>query len=282
MSERWQIGACSWSLQVTSTPELERLLQQVELSHTHLALGDPHHASWVEDDATFIEAVAKASFTPTAAMLAFPGEDYTTPATIQKTGGFSDPALRDERLDLVTWGAAKAKALGLTIMSVHAGFLPDIGSPDRTAFIDCLRRALDIAAAQDVTLAFETGQETATLLRATLDELDHPHAKVNFDPANMLLYNKGNPIEAVQILGPDIVHVHVKDAKVPLEEGQWGAEVPLGEGQVSMADYLDALAEVGYTGSLAIEREVGDQAARIRDVQAGAELLKQLIAQRTV
>jgi sugar phosphate isomerase/epimerase len=278
MSQRWQIGACSWSIQVRSIPELERLLAQLGLSHTHLALGDPHHASWVEDDATFIKSVEKASFTATAAMLAFPGEDYTTPATIQKTGGFSDPALRDERLKLVTWGAGKAQALGLSIMSVHAGFIPEVGSPERTAFIDCLRRALDISAEHQVTLAFETGQETAALLRATLDELDHPRAKVNFDPANMLLYNKGNPIEAVRILGPDIVHVHVKDAKVPSQEGEWGEEVPLGEGQVSMTAYLDVLAEVGYSGSLAIEREVGDQAARVRDVQTGADLLRRLTA----
>ncbi len=281
MTERWQIGACSWSLQVQSVPELERLLDQIGLSHTHLALGDPHHASWEEDDATFIERVNQASFTVTAAMLAFPGEDYTTPATIQKTGGFSDPALREERLELVKWGAAKAKALGLSIMSVHAGFLPEVGSSERGPFLDCLRRALDISADQGVTLAFETGQETASLLRATLDELNHPYAKVNFDPANMLLYNKGNPIEAVRILGPDIVHVHAKDANVPLEEGQWGAEVPLGEGQVSIPDFLDVLDEVGYTGALAIEREVGDQAARLRDVKAGAELLQRLIAERT-
>lgn len=278
MSQRWQIGACSWSIQVRSIPELERLLAQLGLTHTHLALGDPHHASWVEDDATFIKSVEKASFTATAAMLAFPGEDYTTPATIQKTGGFSDPVLRDERLKLVTWGAGKAQALGLSIMSVHAGFIPEVGSPERTAFIDCLRRALDISAEHEVTLAFETGQETAALLRATLDELDHPRAKVNFDPANMLLYNKGNPIEAVRILGPDIVHVHVKDAKVPSQDGEWGEEVPLGEGQVSMTAYLDVLAEVGYSGSLAIEREVGDQAARVRDVQTGADLLRRLTA----
>ncbi len=279
MSEQWQVGVCSWSLQVGSIPELERLLEQLGLSHTHLALGDPHHASWAEDDATFIKSVQKAAFIPTASMLAFPGEDYTTPATIQQTGGFSDPTLREERLELVAWGSRKTKALGLTIMSVHAGFIPEVGTAERSAFIDCLRRALDIAAEQEVTLAFETGQETASLLRATLDELDHPRAKVNFDPANMLLYNKGNPIDAVRILGPDIVHVHVKDANVPTEEGQWGAEVPLGEGQVSMSSYLAALAEVGYSGALAIEREVGDQAARIQDVQAGANLLKQLTSQ---
>jgi L-ribulose-5-phosphate 3-epimerase len=280
MSERWQIAACSWSLQVQSIPELERLLAEIGLQHTHLALGDPHHASWEEDDATFIDRVAAAPFTATAAMLGFPGEDYTSPATIQKTGGFGDPSTRQERLELVKWGAAKAKALGLSIMTVHAGFIPEQGSVERIAFLDCLKQALDDSAEQDVVLAFETGQETASLLRATLDELNHPMAKVNFDPANMLLYNKGNPIEAVRILGPDIVHVHAKDARVPEQEGQWGAEVPLDEGQVSMANFLDVLEEVGYSGPLAIEREVGDQAGRVRDVRAGADVLKRLIAAR--
>ncbi len=280
MAERWQIGVCSWSLQVRSIPELERLLGELGISSTHLALGDPHHASWLEDDETFITSVEKASFKASAAMLGFPGEDYTTPDTIKRTGGFADPALREERLELVRWGAAKARALGLDVMTVHAGFIPDLGDADRESFLACLRQALDTAAAQGITLAFETGQETASLLRATLDELDRPNAKVNFDPANMLLYDKGDPIEAIRILGPDIVHVHAKDAKVPTQAGAWGEEVPLGQGQVGMAAFLDALAEVGYQGAVAIEREVGDQAARVRDVRAGAEVLRELIAQR--
>jgi len=278
MIDGWEIGVCSWSLQVTSIPELERLLAEVGAERTHLALGDPHHASWVEDDETFITSVKKAAFSPSAAMLAFPGEDYTSPATIRKTGGFGDPALREERLELVKWGAEKAKALGLDIMSVHAGFLPEKGDPGRTDFLDCLKRALDIAGEKGITLAFETGQETALLLRETLDELDRPNAKVNFDPANMLLYKKGNPIEAVRILGKDIVHVHVKDAKEPPQAEVWGEEVPLGEGEVGMEAFLKALAEVGYKGALAIEREVGTREERIRDIKAGVKLLRDLIA----
>lgn len=276
MGDRWQIGVCSWSLQVRSIPELEKLLEQVGLSSTHLALGDPHHASWVEDDTTFLASVRKASFTASASMLGFPGEDYTSPETIRRTGGFGDPSLRRERLELVRWGAARAKALGLDVMSVHAGFLPEPGAPDRGPFLDCLGQALELSWAEGVTLAFETGQETAELLRATIDELAHPAARVNFDPANMLLYDKGDPIDAVRVLGPDIVHVHVKDAKRPKRPGQWGEEVPLGQGEVGMQAFLDVLDEVGYTGALAIEREVGDQAARIRDVKAGAELLRRL------
>ena len=63
-----------------------------------------------------------------------------------------------------------------------------------------------------ITLAFETGQETAELLRTTLDELQSPNIKINFDPANMLLYDMGDPIRAVELLGPSIRSVHVKDA----------------------------------------------------------------------
>jgi len=277
MTTRWEIGVCSWSLQVRSVPELERLVGDLGLSLVHLALGDPHHASWVEDDDTFIRVVQGAAFRSSAAMLAFPGEDYTTPDTIRLTGGFADPALRPARLELVEWGARKAQALGLEIMTVHAGFLPERDDPTRSAFLDCLVRAADTAAAHGVVLAFETGQEEATLLRATLDDLQHPNARINFDPANMLLYNKGNPIEAIKILGPDIVHVHAKDAKVPLTPGVWGEEVPLGQGEVGMEAFLHALESVGYEGAIAIEREVGNQQDRIRDVGTGVDVLTRLI-----
>ncbi len=277
MANPGKIGVCSWSLQVQSLPELQDFMKKLGISVTHLALGDPHHASWKESDEEFISTVAQADFTPSASMLGFPGEDYTTPATIKKTGGFGDPATRGERLELLKWGVNKTRRLGLSIMTAHAGFIPEQNSPDRGPFLDCLKKALDIAAAEEVTLSFETGQETAELLRATLDELNHPNAKVNFDPANMYLYNKGDPIEAVKILGGDIVHVHAKDARPPATPGQWGEEVPLGEGQVDFPAFLKALDEIGYQGPLAIEREVGTQEERFRDIEKGASYLKSIL-----
>lgn len=278
MSKPWTIGICSWSLQVKNLPELQKLLNQLSVSETHLALGDPHHASWDESDEDFIAYVKNAPFTPTASMLGFPGEDYTSPLTIQKTGGFGDPATRDERLDILSWGLKKTKALGLSIMSAHAGFIPEKDAPGRQAFMDCLKKALALAEQEGITLAFETGQETAQLLNATLEELSHPLAKINFDPANMLLYNKGDPIEAVKLLGPHIVHVHAKDAKKPMTPGQWGEEVPLGKGEVNFPAFLDALASAGYNGTLAIEREVGNQQERIADIDHGVKYLQSLIS----
>jgi sugar phosphate isomerase/epimerase len=271
------IGVCSWSLQVKSIPELKRLLDLLGVDVVQIACGDPHHAAWDEGD-NMPEAARKAGFRLTGAMLGFPGEDYTTPQTIQKSGGFGDPKLRSERLERFQWALDRALALGLSDLMLHAGFLPEPGDPDRKPFLDTLTKVSELAKAKGITIAFETGQETADLLRRTLDDLKCPNLKVNFDPANMLLYDKGDPIRAVEILGPDIRSVHVKDAirtKVP---GTWGEEVPLGKGQANIKQFVKTLQKVGYRGPLCIEREVGDQEQRVADIAHGIRFLKECLA----
>src|ERR1043165_738260 len=129
------IGVCSWSLQVTSVPELRTLLDRLGINTVQIACGDPHHAAWSEGDA-FPETARAAGFQMTGAMLGFPGEDYTTPQHIQRTGGFGDPATRPERLERLQWALERTRALGLSDMMLHAGFIPEPGSPDRTAFLD--------------------------------------------------------------------------------------------------------------------------------------------------
>ena len=271
-------GVCSWSLLVASIPELRRFCDTLHIDVVQIACGDPHHAAWAEGDA--MPAAAKAAgFQLTGCMLGFPGEDYTTPQTIQKTGGFGDPATRPERLERFAWALQRTRELSLSDMMLHAGFLPEPGDPDRKPFLDTLTKAADLAKSNGITIAFETGQETADLLRLTLDELKCPNVKVNFDPANMLLYDKGDPIRAVELLGADIRSVHVKDAirtKVP---GTWGDEVPLGQGEVDIAAFLKTLQKVGYRGPLCIEREVGDQEARVTDIAHGVRYLKECLAE---
>src|SRR3954449_2785860 len=255
--EPLEIGVCSWSLQVQNIPELKGFLDRLEISVVQLACGDPHHAAWDEGDG--MPAAAKAAgLKISGTMLGFPGEDYTTPQTIQKTGGFGDPATRAERLERLRWALDRTRALGLPDLMLHAGFIPEPGQADRKPFLDTLARVSDLAKSKGVTVAFETGQETADLLRRTLDDLKCPNLKVNFDPANMLLYDKGDPLRAVEILGPDIRSVHVKDANRPKVPGTWGEEVPLGQGQVNIKEFLRTLRRVGYRGALCIEREAGD------------------------
>src|SRR3954447_7757320 len=270
------IGVCSWSLQVNSVSELKGLLDRLGIDVVQIACGDPHHAAWEEGD-RMPEAALVAGFRLTGAMLGFPGEDYTTPQTIQKTGGFGDPKLRPERLERFAWALDRTRALGLTDLMLHAGFLPEPGDPDRKPFLDTLGKVSAMAAAKGVTVGFETGQETSDLLRRTLDELKCSNLKVNFDPANMLLYDKGDPIRAVEVLGPDIRSVHVKDANRPTTPGQWGEEVPLGRGQADIKKFVQTLKKVGYRGPLCIEREVGDQEQRVADIAHGVQFLRECL-----
>ena len=225
-------------------------------------------------------AAARAGgFRMSGAMIGFPGEDYTTPQTIEKTGGFGDPATRPERLERFKWGLTRTKELGLADIMLHAGFIPEVDSPERKPFLDTLAKVADLAKAAGVTVAFETGQESAALLRRTLDDLKAPNLKVNFDPANMLLYDKDDPIKAVELLAPDVRSVHVKDANRPPRPGVWGDEVPLGTGQTNTAAFVKALKRVGYRGPLCIEREVGNQEDRFRDIEYGVRYLRECLAE---
>ncbi|MCI0685307.1 MAG: sugar phosphate isomerase/epimerase [Gemmataceae bacterium] len=271
------IGVCSWSLQVTSVPELQKFMDSLDINVVQIACGDPHHASWSEGDA-MPEAAKQAGFTMSGAMLGFPGEDYTTPKTIEKTGGFGNPATRAERLERFRWGLERTRALGLTDIMLHAGFMPALDSPDRKPFLDTLAKVSQLAQDKGITVAFETGQESAQLLRRTLDDLKCPNLKVNFDPANMILYDTGDPFLALEILGPDIRSVHVKDAIRTTVPGEWGDEVPLGSGHVDMRMFIKALKKIGYTGPLCIEREVGNQKERFADIAHGIWVLRECLA----
>ncbi len=272
------IGVCSWSLQVTSIPELAGFMGELGIDVVQIACGDPHHASWDEGEAMPAAALA-AGFQMSGAMLGFPGEDYTTPKHIERTGGFGDPATRPERLERFKWALARTKELGLNDIMLHAGFLPAVGDPGRKAFLDTLAEVSDLAAAQGIVVGFETGQESATLLRRTLDDLKCPNLKVNFDPANMLLYDMDDPLTALEVLGPDIRSVHLKDANRPTVLGAWGSEVPLGQGQTDTRAFVKKLVAVGYRGTLCIEREVGTQAERFADIAHGVRFLKECLAE---
>src|SRR5437763_11273725 len=145
------IGVCSWSLQVGNVPELKKLMDGLGIDVVQIACGDPHHASW--DEGHNMPAAAKvAGFRMTGTMLGFPGEDYTTPQTIQHSGGFGNPATRPERLERFAWALERTRALGLTDLMLHAGFIPEPRDPDRKAFLDTLGQVSALAAARGVTV----------------------------------------------------------------------------------------------------------------------------------
>ena len=115
-----RVGVCSWSFQVSSIGELEQILPAVGTDVVALACGDPTHASWVEGDDLPAAALA-AGMRIVGTMIGFDGEDYSSPATIHRTGGFSDPATREARLARLAWALERTRALGVTDLTLHVG-----------------------------------------------------------------------------------------------------------------------------------------------------------------
>ncbi|MBL8824777.1 MAG: sugar phosphate isomerase/epimerase [Planctomycetia bacterium] len=270
------IGVCSWALNVKSVKELRQLCNQLKVNVIQIACGDPFHAAWDEGD-KMPEAALAAGFQMSCTMLGFPGEDYTTPQTIHATGGFGPKHLRQERLDRFAWALDRTKKLGLTDMMFHAGFVPEKTDADYQPFLATLRKAADLAQERGIICALETGQESSDQLLAFAADLQRPNVRINFDPANLLLYDKDEPLPALKKIGHLVQSVHVKDAIRPTKPGDWGTEMPLGEGTVGMKAFVKTLKEIGYTGPLCIERCVSDQAQAIRDVEHGIRVLQEVL-----
>jgi sugar phosphate isomerase/epimerase len=265
-----RLAVCSWSLQASTPHELAERLQATGISRVQLAL-DPlreNPAVWRETAAV----LKQAGITIISGMFGCVGEDYSTLDTIRVTGGIAPDETWEQNLENIRATVCIATTLGLKLVTFHAGFVPhDPADPGFTKMVERLAIVAEIFAAADLEVGLETGQETADGLAALLEALNQPNLVVNFDPANMLLYGKGDPIEAVRVLAPWIRQVHVKDANPTAVPGTWGEEVAVGTGQVDWPAFFTTLAEVGFTGDIVIEREAGDQ--RVADIRTARQVV---------
>lgn len=269
-----RIAVCSWSLQAATPQELAGKLQETGVYRVQLAL-DPlrdEPAVWGGTEAI----LKQAGIQIISGMFGCVGEDYSTLDTIRETGGIAPDETWDRNLENIRATVEIATALGLKLVTFHAGFVPhDPADPDFAKMVGRLKTVAEIFAAADISVGLETGQETAAGLAALLGALQQPNVLVNFDPANMLLYGKGDPIEALRVLAPWIGQVHVKDANQSAVPGTWGEEVAVGDGQVDWHAFFATLAEIHFTGDIVIEREAGDQ--RVADIRTAREVVLQSI-----
>jgi sugar phosphate isomerase/epimerase len=260
-----RVGVCSWSLQVASIPELERVLPSVGTDLVALGCGDPAHGSWMEGDG-LPAAVLATGIRIAGAMIAFDGEDFSSPVALRRTGGFNPPATRAERHARVEWAVQRTVALGASDLTLHIGHVPEPGDAERGAFVDALGRSASHARGHGVTLCIETGSDAPETLARCLAEVASPSLMVNFDAANLVACGHDDPVAAVGILAPYIRGVHIKDALPPTTEDEWGEEMPVGHGGVPWPAVLAALASAGYAGPLCVEREGGTREERVIDV----------------
>ncbi len=264
----WPIAVCSWSLR-TDIEGVAAVMRQSGIERVNLAL----RPAMREGGDEYLAAVRRQSWTISAATIGFAQEDYSTLESIRATGGILPDECWPENRRIVIRAAEITAQLGVRFLTLHAGFLESDDPAQAQRLRERLVCLADEAGQRGLDLLLETGQETAECLRGLLEELNHPALGVNFDPANMILYDKGDPVRAVRLLGPWIKHVHVKDALRTKKPGRWGTEVPWGEGEVGSEAFLLALQEAGFSGTLAIEREAGDN--RSGDIQLAAERLQQ-------
>lgn len=266
------LAVCSWSLQPTSPLDLVQKLAKAGLRRVQLAL-DPLRESrpiWGKTDQVFrdhgIEIIS--------GMVACLGEDYSTLESIRLTGGIAPDATWKPNLKNFAIAAAQARELGLKLVTFHAGFLPpDAAHPSFRKMTRRLAAVGDLFMEQGVMLGLETGQETAPELAALLTKLNHPNIGVNFDPANMILYGKGDPGQALHTLAPWVRQMHIKDARRTKVPGTWGQEVPAGKGDVKWRAFFASFKHVVHNLNLVIEREQGDQ--RVADIRTARRVVQQ-------
>jgi sugar phosphate isomerase/epimerase len=222
-----------------------------------------------------LDALAEAHLQVSAACAGFPGEDYANMERVTATVGYRDARALPERLRATRRFAALAQAAGAKVLTTHVGVVPeDRKDPAWKRLVEAAQRAADDCAEKGLLLGLETGQETPELMIDYMDAVNRDNCRVNFDPANMILYGTGDPIPALEALAPRVVHVHCKDGLYPAAPGQLGTEVPLGQGKVGIERYLRTLKAIGYAGPLIIEREAGDD--RIGDIARGKQLLERI------
>ena len=211
----------------------------------------------------------------------FDGESYADIETTARTVGLVPEATRAARAEEMKQISDFTKLLGCDTVGMHIGFVPsDRSSSSYRGLIETTRDVLDHVSKNGQKMHLETGQETAEHLLEFIHDVERPNLFINFDPANMILYGTGNPIEALKKVGHLVRSVHCKDAKwaaEPVRGKEWGSEVALGEGDVGMETYLRTLKAVGYTGPLTIEREIAhDRERQRRDIGTAAALLTKL------
>jgi sugar phosphate isomerase/epimerase len=222
-------------------------------------------------------AAAELEFRIYTVFAAYRGESYAGVAAVRDTVGFVPPATRAEREARTLDVSRFAYEIGTFSIATHVGCIPpDPADPAHAAVLETVRRVCDLAAQFDQNFALETGQEPAAGLLHFLHSAGRGNLGINFDPANMILYGTGDPVEAVKVLRHHLLSVHCKDGKWPTAPGALGTEVPLGQGDVKWPQFLKALEEAGYSGPLSVERETDDPERRIADIRAGLSMLKEL------
>jgi sugar phosphate isomerase/epimerase len=276
MSEKWPIGVFA-SIDAGLGVKLE-VARDLGVRTIHLHT--PHAGSRTPQRAAeFNKKLADFGITITCVFAGFEGESYADIPTVKRTVGLMPLETRAGRTVELKEIADFARQLGVDVVGIHLGFVPhDKNDPDYRTMLELTRGVCDHCKRNRQALHLETGQEPVDVLLEFLGDVERDNIFVNFDPANMILYGAGEPIPALEKLGPRVRSIHCKDATWSERPGEtWGAETPLGDGDVDMEAFLKTLKKINYDGPLTIEREIPQEPERQKaEIGRAIELLERL------
>jgi sugar phosphate isomerase/epimerase len=224
------------------------------------------------------ELIGDSGIRVTSVAAVYEGESYADVAAVRATVGLLPEETRAARIEDTKKCADFTHEVEAPNISSHIGYIPeDRADPTYCGLVAAVQEICDYLQRRRLNFCLETGQESAGLLKQFIANVSRENLKVNFDPANMIMYGTGDPIEAVEVLAEWVRGVHCKDGVWPKAEDRLGEERPLGQGEVGIERFLAKLKQIGYEGPLTIEREIsGEQ--QMLDFFAAKKLLDEMKA----
>jgi len=266
---------------------MQALTRDIDASFAHVrALGMDNcqltgwnHTLFTDEMAEAVRAAsAKHGVTVSAFWCGWPGVSAWNFTEGPLTLGLVPREYRAERTRIFLEGAAFAAKIGVTDVVTHCGFLPENPcTTEHHEMVATLRYICRRLAAAGQYFLFETGQETPVTLLRMIEEVGTGNLGINLDPANLILYGKANPVDALDVFGQYVKNIHAKDAFYPTDPMHLGEEVKVGTGKVDFPRFVKRLGEIGFKGEFIIEREIdGDQ--QIKDINETVKYLRKLFS----
>ena len=194
-----------------------------------------------------------------------------------KTLGLVPPEYREMRVKNLCDGADFAKLLGIQDVITHMGFIPENpNDPEFMPFCDAVRTVAEHLKKNDQYLLFEAGQETPTTMLRCFEVVGTDNLGVNLDTANVILYGKANPVDALDVFGDKVRNLHAKDGRYPTNGRNLGEETRIGDGKVDFRALIQKLHDIGYDSHITIEREINGE-KQIEDIRYAKKYLQEII-----
>ena len=261
-------------IEVDKDPDVTmRKLKDLELATAQLHVNDldPKNAPGLR------RSLETHNIEPTSLVVGGPGKEvwdfYGGPLTI----GLVPRETRAARIAHMKKASDFAKVAGIPAVQSHCGFIPE--NPNDPVYKEVVEAMRDVAVyckRNGQNFRYETGQETPITLVRAIKDVGEDNQGVNFDVANLIMYGKANPVDAIEMLGPFIQGVHAKDGLWPVNPRELGQEVPIGKGKVDFPRIITRLKELNYKGAITIEREVSGP-EQLKDVREAKVYLESLI-----